>query len=991
MIFTPTRNRSSYLLVMFFASISCFTSLGLCIMALGQSEAPRAEYYAAREVMDSGRLVEANEGFQMCVARAMQVNGKPWIDSIPPLVMQAECARLQGKLAKAMGLYDTALLVFLEHPFWLNQLRFSEESLQTQDVRGKAIQWFRSDRQPTVLTGIEPGLLTVDLGQGPASAPQPMALVTRVDAAEVIRCIGLAICRRQDLLGPLGKHSLNQRLGDALSKNLNQSTVWLRSSWTGLRGLHLMASASPRDGLNLLRNGAFAGREVDYFMTSLIFMRIGKHLWQEGDVVGATTAFQEATMAAARSEQWMFLAEALQLVAGASSAGQRYDLVNAIQSAAQWSTKRNPMALAYGHASAAELAIAAGNASMAESNLKAALSAVRTNEQQLPMLQAYLAYLNAQMAFQDNRRPLAQAQVETMLTIVRGDGIETASPTVFQLRQTMHLLNAQKLPAADGERLLNALLQDPSTYQWESSPMESLAAITTSPMSPLVTALRIAESARSDERVVECMDQILRQRLYDTLPFGGRQLAWKAAVCESPTHLNPKQIEDVAKIVVSEPTLANSLAQVRDLKKAIRGNPIPLDDKRIPGDVKRRLQDYSKAVDQVENQLGKLTLKRKHWLRDIPYRGTVDFIRKHLSAGDLLIGFVVEESQLWGTAITSDHLMTWHVDALPDIQLRIGGLLNAIGLPSNSGPVVSQVNALDAEWRSLASDLMLDLLPVEVMDKLQKAERLVIVPDGPLWYLPFELLPVSGDPNDPPLLAEHRLIYLPTFGSVPFANSKADKSIESLCISGLHFATDKPTNELFLESLFNTVGKMPRLEQAARRETAIAQGLKVQLDQVVVLSRIESLKRPFDCNLFPIDGSRHGQTGSWLDTPLESPSRLLFVGYQSQAQKGQIGDGMEFFLPTCSLLYGGSKSILLSRWNAGGRSSHYLLTRYLQELDRLAASQAWQRAAIALWAEELPISDEPILLPTGRDQSALTPGTHPKLWSGYMTIGDTCK
>ncbi len=957
----------------------------------GQSEAPRAEYYVARELLESGRLGEANEGFQLCVARAMQVNGKPWIDSIPPLVMQAECARLQGKVAKAMGLYDTALLVFLEHPFWLNQLRFSEEALQPQEARAKAVQWFRSDRQPSVLMGIEPGLLTVDLGQASASVPQPMALVTRVDAAEVIRCIGLAICRRQDLLGPLGKHSLSQRLGELLSKNLNQSTAWIKASWTGLRGLHLMASASPRDGLNLLRSGAFAGKEIDYFMTSLIFMRLGKHLWQEGDVVGATTAFQEATMAAARTEQWMFLAEALQLVAGASSAGQRYDLVNAIQSAAQWSAKRSPVAMAYGHASAAELAIAAGQTSAADSNLKAAVGAVRSSEQQLPMLQAYLAYLNAQMAFHDNRRPLAQAQVEAMLTVVRGDGIETASPTVFQLRQTMHLLNAQQLPIADGELLLDSLLQDPSSYQWQSSPMESLAAITTSPMTPLVTALRMANGARRRERVVEYMDQILRQRLFETLPFGGRQLAWKAAVCESPTHLNAKQIESAAKIVASEPTLAEALAQVRELKKALRDNPIPLDDKRTPGDVKRRLQDYAKAVERVENQLGKLTLKRKHCLRDIPYIGTVEFVRKHLSVGDVLIGFVAEESQIWGTAITSDQLLTWHVDALPDIQQRIGGLLNAIGLPGNSGPMVSQVNALDAEWRSLAGNLMHDLLPSEVIGHFQKADRLLIVPDGPLWYLPFELLPASGDSNAPPLLASHRLIYLPTLGSVPFANSTSGKPIQTLCISGLHFATDKPTNELFLESLFNTVGKMPRLEQAARRETPLAQGLKAQLDQVVVLSRIESSKRPFESSLFPIDGSRHGQTGSWLDTPLESPARLAFVGYQSQAQKGQVGDGMEFFAPACALLYGGSKSILLSRWNAGGRSSHYLLTRYLQELERLPASQAWQRAAIALWAEELPISDEPILLPTGRDQSALTPGTHPKLWSGYMTIGDTCK
>jgi CHAT domain-containing protein len=55
------------------------------------------------------------------------------------------------------------------------------------------------------------------------------------------------------------------------------------------------------------------------------------------------------------------------------------------------------------------------------------------------------------------------------------------------------------------------------------------------------------------------------------------------------------------------------------------------------------------------------------------------------------------------------------------------------------------------------SELLLDAIAADL-----KHKRIVFVPDGALWYVPFGALPAPGDPGQRPLLATHEVVSLPS-------------------------------------------------------------------------------------------------------------------------------------------------------------------------------------------------------------------------------------
>jgi CHAT domain len=316
-------------------------------------------------------------------------------------------------------------------------------------------------------------------------------------------------------------------------------------------------------------------------------------------------------------------------------------------------------------------------------------------------------------------------------------------------------------------------------------------------------------------------------------------------------------------------------------------------------------------------------------------------------------------------------------------------LLAGIGLATPSKVTPSQVTAADAAWRETANKLLVKLLPANIQALLAQADRVIVVPDGMLWYLPFEMLPVSSRSVYSPWLARHAVVYLPTLGSLPLMNRPAPKVERTLLAAASFFEQDKSANDSLTEKLMAGIAGSQRIELANKNHSAFAHWSRMMVEQLLVTAKIEPSLRPLETALLPLDGSRSAQLGLWIETPCRAPARLMLPGYQSSAARNDLSDGSELLIPACALLYNGTRTALLSRWAVGGRSSQVVLSRYLQELDRESPSVGWQRAAVAMWADEFLIADEPAMLPSGKESAPLVSGQHPKLWSGYMVIGDS--
>jgi hypothetical protein len=60
----------------------------------------------------------------------------------------------------------------------------------------------------------------------------------------------------------------------------------------------------------------------------------------------------------------------------------------------------------------------------------------------------------------------------------------------------------------------------------------------------------------------------------------------------------------------------------------------------------------------------------------------------------------------------------------------------------------------------------------------------------------------------------------------------------------------------------------------------------------------------------------------------------------------------------------GSRTVLISRWRTGGKSSYDLVREFVQELPYTTASDAWQRSVFLTMQGDLFLEREPRVKPT---------------------------
>ena len=117
--------------------------------------------------------------------------------------------------------------------------------------------------------------------------------------------------------------------------------------------------------------------------------------------------------------------------------------------------------------------------------------------------------------------------------------------------------------------------------------------------------------------------------------------------------------------------------------------------------------------------------------------------------------------------------------------------------------------------------------------------------------------------------------------------------------------------------------------------------------------------------------------------PAPVPTTVSLPGYRTTAQVGKLADGLELFLPICSLQCSGVRDVVLSRWMVGGESSALLTREYAQELPFIGPVKSMQRAKALLRRAELDPSAEPSLKAADQERESLT-GDEPFFWSGYL-------
>ena len=252
-------------------------------------------------------------------------------------------------------------------------------------------------------------------------------------------------------------------------------------------------------------------------------------------------------------------------------------------------------------------------------------------------------------------------------------------------------------------------------------------------------------------------------------------------------------------------------------------------------------------------------------------------------------------------------------------------------------------------WKKSAAKILEVLFDKSNVDLNTKFDELIIVPDGLLWYLPFEALPIGKDEaTAQPLISQVRVRYAPTVGlAIPYHHARRPEPKPTGVVLGKLFPHDDDT---VAQNAFEPLERSLKPVVLPHNPQAPSALVRTLVDGLIVLDDIKTTDGAYGWSPTQLETNKSGGLlSAWMTLPWGGPEWIVLPGFHTAAENGLrkgTANGNDLFLATCGLMSTGVRTILISRWRPGGQSSFDLVREFSQELPhavgrrRLAASGA---------------------------------------------------
>ena len=297
----------------------------------------------------------------------------------------------------------------------------------------------------------------------------------------------------------------------------------------------------------------------------------------------------------------------------------------------------------------------------------------------------------------------------------------------------------------------------------------------------------------------------------------------------------------------------------------------------------------------------------------------------------------------------------------------------------------------DAKWKQSARQVLDALLKGSPADFSQSFDELAIVPDGVLWYLPFEALQVKVDGQPQPLLSRFRIRYAPTLSLCAPQGPGRNPTGNTAVVAGKLYPNDK--DEVTQKAFEQLAAVVPGAVLLKPPPPAPSSLYSTLFQRLIVLEDLVPSDDPYGWNPAPLDRSKAGGTvADWLVLPWGRPDVIVLPGFHTAAEDAlkrvhRGPPGNEMFLSVCGLMASGARTLLVSRWRTGGQSSFDLVREFAQELPHTSPADAWQRAVLLDMDSRVNLEGEPRIKRGPADETPKA--SHPFFWAGYMLVDCT--
>jgi len=935
-------------------------------------------------VFNEGEFADAAKAFRQAGRFGVRSTEGRWVDSVCYHAMIGECLYQMGELNAASEEFTAAVTLFLAHRTWLLRVELTPNLEPSASGPQRPITWGPStrravparfpDRYPIVQGS--PSLEAVVRQGGGVFSPQEIYLI---NAHEIMRCTALAIRRRHDIMGQACPHDpLTGQLVQALTLRPAPPNHWSQA-WVGtLLGLAYASAGRSQEAVSELGKSAVAASQFDHHLTGAALLTLGKLAFEQEQYANAAGFFLEASLSAAWFEDASLVEESLRWGALTHLVAGQPGMYAPLAPAAAWAQRQSDFVEASTLVSMAEISATVNEPATALTLLEQARRLMARSKMQAGHVGARFQYVTALTSYETQNLKAGDAALAALMSYQ-----QKSSQRLFELGLIDRLATTGAVTERIASELYGQALREPLAKDWTVAPVETLTLVLTPHLGPLEHWFELTLRRKETEKAVEISDRIRRHRFFSTLPMGGRldALRW---VLEAPDGaLGERPLLQRQELLARFPTYAEMSREAQALR--MKQEALPL----VPEDEAGR-----KAQTDLMAQLAKISIAQELLLREIALRRVAaDFVfppelhlkalQPTLPAGTLILSYLATDKALHVFTLSRDNYTHAQLSGA-QIRKEVAALLREMGHVDKNQTL--EVSALQSQaWQESARQLWTKLTAEASLPEWDQLSELVIVPDGPLWYLPFEALPVGDEATHAPLISKVPVRYAPTLAlSVP-DRRPASRSGETAVVVGQLFPReDAAVGQAALEQLRTVLPGVAKLDASLAVPSAL---LAVFCDRLVVLSDIQQDAAGYDWSPMQIDRNKPGSLlSSWLRLPWGGPQQVVLPGFHTAAETAlkRSGNGEEIFLAVCGLMSCGSRTVLISRWRTGGKTSYDLVREFVQELPHSSAAKAWQRSVFLASQDELVVEREPRVKPTNLEVSVKA--DHPFLWAAYLLV-----
>lgn len=971
-------------------------------VGVGERTVPTPAYELALGALGSGDFQQALQIAAREYQGAIQVGGQRWIDSIAAAALVGECHYELGSLREAVAAYEDAMRLATIHGDWLLAVQFPAQRLRPRG-QARVATWGRTARNASPAAFPE----TVSIRQG--SDPEQVLKKGGVLAAPInfpirpqpiMRAIVVAIYRHGSILGDLaGETALLTDLRQLLGKRPAPPNHYSQSWVDVALGMACWAQGRTDEALGRFKAGLLVENQFDHALTCWALIGMGRMALEAGRDAEAAALFEEATYTAADFGDVRALEEAFFWAATAHLAAGSRGVPSTLIGGATWARGELPVLHTRLLAAQAECLAVAGDAQAAVRMLSGVDARVLRGDPGRGLCGIDVAYASAAVAYRSGDGVTGDRELLRSLAIMQPRALR-----LFQTAKLVELVRAGTSVISDrrADELFRELLEDPRPRWFTIDPVGTLAMLSAPRQEAFETWVAVA-ARRGLEEAKAAAEATARARWLESQPLGGRRGAIEALIASQPQELSIADAERRAAILARYPALAVAIDSMDRAGTALRTTAQDArmaEPEGFAADAPE-WEDYRKAATARAGIVAALAASREPTAFPFPPLVSPAEIRARLRPGEVILSFHWTATGLTGILEAADGKAAWDVKQPGTLMREIAGLLKALCLFDAAAAVPTE-RLVATDWQ-LAAERVERLLFKDARINLadDAVKELVIVPDGALWYVPFEILPAGTgrqplQPGETPRLLRDtcRIRYCPTRSlAVDRFAAAGDSGLVGVHLGRMHKGDSPEAAEKLGERLSFSLDHPLLLGGSAATPLLLSASL---VDTLLIFDELPGdgsvAARPLAVG-WP--GGSGMTFGEWVASPRKRPRTLALPGFQSAAAsglaRGPARPGDDLFLAVTDLLAAGARTAVVSRWRMGGQTTVHLMEEFVSDLHHGrhaggsgSAAESWHRAVDIVAAEEPDIEREPRLAQS--PDAVLTESRHPLFWAGAILV-----